>query len=312
MAKNMLDSSNKVRFHSGQDYEFNQQIDPHSGVYQHRYPEIPQSALVMLNMMYQDAESLTGVKAFSTGGGITGAGMGQTAAGVRGALDAASKRELAILRRFAEGITKVGRKIISMNASFLDEREVVRLTNSTFIEVRRDDLNGKFDLELSITTAEEDESKAQQLAFMLQTASGEDPSLRKMILSEIARLRKMPELAQKIIDFNPEPDEMQQQLQQLQMKKLEAEIQLLQAQAQEASAGGALKGAKIEVESSRSAMLQNKADRDTLNYVEQEGGITHNRKVELETIKRDANKELSDNAHMTSLLKERMRQGMPK
>ena len=312
MAKNMLDSSNKVRFHSGQDYEFNQQIDPKSGVYQHRYPEIPQSALVMLNMMYQDAESLTGVKAFSTGGGITGAGMGQTAAGVRGALDAASKRELAILRRFAEGITKVGRKIISMNASFLDEREVVRLTNSTFIEVRRDDLNGKFDLELSITTAEEDESKAQQLAFMLQTASGEDPSLRKMILSEIARLRKMPELAQKIIDFNPEPDEMQQQLQQLQMQKLQAEIQLLQAQAQEASAGGALKGAKIEVESSRSSMLQNKADRDTLNYVEQEGGITHNRKVELETIKRDANKELSDNAHMTSLLKERMRQGMPK
>ena len=312
MAKNMLDSSNKVRFHSGQDYEFNQQIDPHSGVYQHRYPEIPQSALVMLNMMYQDAESLTGVKAFSTGGGITGAGMGQTAAGVRGALDAASKRELAILRRFAEGITKVGRKIISMNASFLDEREVVRLTNSTFIEVRRDDLNGKFDLELSITTAEEDESKAQQLAFMLQTASGEDPSLRKMILSEIARLRKMPELAQKIIDFNPEPDEMQQQLQQLQMQKLEAEIQLLQAQAQEASAGGALKGAKIEVESSRSSMLQNKADRDTLNYVEQEGGITHNRKVELETIKRDANKELSDSAHMTSLLKERMRQVMPK
>ena len=312
MAKNMLDSSNKVRFHSGQDYEFNQQIDPHSGVYQHRYPEIPQSALVMLNMMYQDAESLTGVKAFSTGGGITGAGMGQTAVGVRGALDAASKRELAILRRFAEGITKVGRKIISMNASFLDEREVVRLTNSTFIEVRRDDLNGKFDLELSITTAEEDESKAQQLAFMLQTASGEDPSLRKMILSEIARLRKMPELAQKIIDFNPEPDEMQQQLQQLQMQKLEAEIQLLQAQAKEASAGGDLKGAKIEVESSRSSMLQNKADRDTLNYVEQEGGITHNRKVELETIKRDANKELSDNAHMTSLLKERMRQGMPK
>ena len=312
MAKNMLDSSNKVRFHSGQDYEFNQQIDPHSGVYQHRYPEIPQSALVMLNMMYQDAESLTGVKAFSTGGGITGAGMGQTAAGVRGALDAASKRELAILRRFAEGITKVGRKIISMNASFLDEREVVRLTNSTFIEVRRDDLTGKFDLELSISTAEEDESKAQQLAFMLQTASGEDPSLRKMILSEIARLRKMPELAQKIIDFNPEPDEMQQQLQQLQMQKLEAEIQLLQAQAQEASAGGALKGAKIEVESSRSSMLQNKADRDTLNYVEQEGGITHNRKVELETIKRDANKELSDNARMTSLLKERMRQVMPK
>ena len=312
MAKNMLDSSNKVRFHSGQDYEFNQQIDPHSGVYQHRYPEIPQSALVMVNMMYQDAESLTGVKAFSTGGGITGAGMGQTAVGVRGALDAASKRELAILRRFAEGITKVGRKIISMNASFLDEREVVRLTNSTFIEVRRDDLTGKFDLELSITTAEEDESKAQQLAFMLQTASGEDPSLRKMILSEIARLRKMPELAQKIIDFNPEPDEMQQQLQQLQMQKLEAEIQLLQAQAHEASAGGALKGAKIEVESSRSAMLQNKADRDTLNYVEQEGGITHNRKVELETIKRDANKELSDNAHMTSLLKERMRQVMPK
>jgi hypothetical protein len=83
------------------------------------YPEIPNSALNMLNLQNNEAESLTGVKAFNSG--ISGSALGNTATGIRSALDAASKRELGILRRLADGINQIGRKIISMNSEFLSD-----------------------------------------------------------------------------------------------------------------------------------------------------------------------------------------------
>src|SRR5699024_2992542 len=122
-------------------------------------------------------------------------------------LDAVSKRELSILRRISEGFKEIGRKIISMNAEFLSEEETVRITNSEFVQVRRDDLAGNFDITLTISTAEADNATAEELAFMLQTMGdklGQD--VMKMILAKIATLRKMPDLAKEIENYAPEPD----------------------------------------------------------------------------------------------------------
>lgn len=109
-AKGMLDVVNRRRFDAGQDYEFNPTVNPQLGHVEHTYPEIPQSALVMLQMQNQEAEALTGVKAFS--GGLSGNAYGDVAAGIKGILDAASKREMAILRRLANGLCMIGKKII--------------------------------------------------------------------------------------------------------------------------------------------------------------------------------------------------------
>ena len=46
---------------------------------------------------------------------------------------------------------------------------------------------------------------------------------------EIARLTKMPELAKRIETFKPQPDPMQQQLQQLEMQKIQMEIEKMKA-----------------------------------------------------------------------------------
>ena len=187
--KDMLDSSNRRKFEKGLDYEFNPTVDPRAGVFMHTYPEIPNSAQFMLQAQNLEAESLTGVKAFNQG--ISSQSLGDVASGIRSALDAASKRELGILRRLAYGIVEIGRKIIAMNGEFLSEKEIVRITNNDFVEIRRDDLYGNFDLELTISTAEEDDNKAQELAFMLQTMGNSlDPSMSQMILADIARLRK--------------------------------------------------------------------------------------------------------------------------
>jgi hypothetical protein len=240
-----------------------------------------------------EAESLTGVKAFASG--ISGKGLGDTAASVRGALDAASKRELAILRRLADCLIDVGRKIIAMNSEFLSEEEVVRITDEQFIQIRRDDLAGEFDLSLSISTAEEDAKKAEELAFMYQTGGPNmDPQLGKMILADIARLRKMPDFAKKIEDYQPQPSPLEQ-------AKVEKEMQLLDAQIQKelalankhnadaAAAGGRgirdqtqgqLNQAKVSEVTGNAKKANSEADIKDLEYLDKESGKEHLRAVD--------------------------------
>lgn len=273
MRKDMLDTTNRRKFEKGLDYEFNQNVDPRQGVFMHTFPEIPASAQFMLQLQNMEAESLTGVKAFNQG--ISGQSLGDVAAGIRGALDAASKRELGILRRLSAGIIEIGRKFISMNSEFLSEEEVIRITNDEFVTVRRDDLAGSFDLKLSISTAEEDNNKAQELAFMLQTMGNSmDPELSKMILSDIARLRKMPDLAHRIEAYQPQPDPLMQKKAELEIALLEAQIEEKKAHAQALLSGASLDGAKA-------GNLQSDTDLKNLDFVEQESGVKQERAKEL-------------------------------
>src|SRR5690554_6718751 len=108
-----LDMVNERKFRQGQDYVYNPQagIHPANAVHTHKFPEIPNSALTIWELQHQEAESMSGVKAFS--GGISGSAYGQVATGIKGALDATSKREMAILRRLAKGMIEIGKKIIA-------------------------------------------------------------------------------------------------------------------------------------------------------------------------------------------------------
>jgi hypothetical protein len=278
--KDMLDATNRRKFDKGLDYEFNQGVDPRQGVFMHTYPEIPQSAQFMLQLQNMEAESLTGVKSFSQG--VSGSSLGDVAAAVRGALDAASKRELGILRRLSNGIIRIGRKIIAMNAEFLSDEEVIRITNDQFVKVRRDDLPGNFDLKLSISTAEEDNNKAEQLAFLLQTVGPNgDPDLMKMVLSDIMRLRKMPDLAHKIEAFQPQPDPLQQQKAMLEVELLKAQIAKENAAAIKYQADAQLGVAKSNTEAAVAGNIKSDTDQKNLDFVEQESGVKQERAKEL-------------------------------
>lgn len=281
MRKDMLDATNRRKFEKGLDYEFNAGVNPAEGVFTHKYPEIPQSAMVMLTLQNQEAESLTGVRSFSQG--VSGASLGQVAAGVRGALDAASKRELGILRRLSAGIVEIGRKLISMNAEWLSEEEVIRITNDDFVTVRRDDLAGNFDLKLSISTAEEDEHKASELAFMLQTMGNTaDPGLAKMILADIARLRKMPDLAERIEKFQPQPDPVAQKKQELEIAELQARINEINSKATLNQAQAGHVGAKTD-------HVKSETDQNNLDFVEQESGVKQERDLQRQGAQAEAN-----------------------
>lgn len=270
--KDMLDVTNRRKFDKGEDYEFNANVDPRQGVYMHTSPEIPQSAPLMIQYQNNEAESLTGVKSFSQG--IASQALGDVAAGIRGALDAASKRELGILRRLAQGIVDIGYKFVSMNAEFLSEEEVVRITNDDFVSVRRDELAGNFDLKLSISTAEADNQKAQELAFMLQTMGNSLPfEMSQMVLSDIARLRNMPDLAKRIEKYQPQPDPLAQ-------RKAELEIALLEAQIAETQSKAIENRASAGYKATQAGNVQSDTDLKNLDYVEQESGVKQARDVE--------------------------------
>jgi hypothetical protein len=265
IAKGMLDTLNRRRYDRGQDYEFNPSLSPANGFYQHKYPEIPASALTMLQLQNQEAESMSGVKAFS--GGLSGTAFGDVAAGIRGMLDAASKREMSILRRLAEGMELIGRKLIAMNQAFLSEEEVVEITNSQFVTVLRSDIQGEYNVKVDIETGEVEEAKAQDLGFMLQTMGPNLPfEMVKLILVQIAKLKRMPELAHMLENYQPQPDPLAEKLKELEIAKIEAEIARLQTQAM--------------LDQAKARATASEADIKDLNFLEQETGTQHAREMQ--------------------------------
>lgn len=273
-AKGMLDTVNRRKFDRGEDYEFNPQMPPNAGIFQHQYPEIPASALQVIQMQSQEAESLTGVKAFS--GGLSGQAYGDVAAGIRGMLDASAKREMSILRRLAAGMEEIGRKIVAMNQAFLSEEEVIQVTNEQFVKVTREDLKGQFNIKVDLSTAEIEEAKAQDLGFMLQTMGNTLPfEMTQHILVEIARLKRMPKLAKMMESYKPQPDPLQEKLKELEIAKIDAQIAELRAKAM-------LAEAKARSEASE-------ADLKDLDFLEQETGTKHAREMQKQQAQAESN-----------------------
>lgn len=285
MRKDMLDVVNRRKYANGEDYEFNQTVDPRMGVHMHTFPEIPQSAQYLLDQQRFESESITGVRPF----GATSADTASATA-ARDAMDAASKRETSILRRLAEGIKVIGHKIISMNQEFLSDSEIIRVTNDEFVEIKREDLAGQFDLVLDISTAEEDNSKAQELAFMLQTVGpNTDPSMTTMIMADIADLRRMPELAERLRNYQPQPDPMAVALQQAELQKLQLENTKIQYEIAKLESDTQLNKEKAGVEAVKQGNIQADTDLKNLEYVEQELGVEHERQLQKDGAQANAN-----------------------
>ena len=275
--KNTLDPVNRTRFYNGENFEFNGSKED---FWDGSYNQLPSSVFNVIELQNNEIESLTGVKGFS--GGITGASLGSTATGARGALDATATRRLDLVRNIAENLIKpLMRKWMAYNAEFLLEEQVVRITNEEFVTIRRDDLEGRIDIDISISTSEDNAAKAQELAFMLQTIGpNEDPSVRRMLMAEIARLQKMPDLAKKLEEYQPEPDPVAMRMQELQVALLEAQVANERAKGKENEVDVYLKTAKAQTEAAKAKALSSEADLKDLSFLEKESGIEHAKALE--------------------------------
>lgn len=307
-AKGTMDQVNLHKFRNGQDFEFNANQNPQHSIFTQNFPNIPESAPFILNMVNTDSESLTGVRAFQ-GTGVSGVNLGQTAEAVRTATDAATKRETGIVRRLGNGLVEVARKFLTMNALFLEEEEVVRVTNNNFVPVKRDDLAGDFDLRINVSTPEEDQSKSQNLSFILQTLGNNlPPEVPIKIMAKIVKLHKLPDLAHYLDTWEPQPDPMQEALKELELAKIKAETALLNAQAREADAKSFVQEAKVGVENARASQMQSQTDKNNLDFYDKANGTDHQRALEMQQRKLDTdvvNTTLKNQAQLDALDKQR-------
>lgn len=272
--KGALDPVNRKKFLKGENFEFN---GTPGDFWQGSYNQLPSSAFDMLNLQNNEIESQTGVKSFS--GGISGNALGSTATGARGALDATATRRLNLVRNMSENMIKpIMRKWMAYNAEFLEEEEVIRITNDEYVPIRRDDLAGKIDIDISISTSEDNAAKSQELSFLLQTVGpNEDPSIRREIMAQIMDLMRMPEQAKKIRDYQPQVDPVQQKMQELQIAKLEAEIEKIRADAAnklassvENEADRDEKLAQAELKRAQARKLMSEADNLDLDFLKKD------------------------------------------
>ena len=281
--KGFLDSPNQRRFENGMDYQYNPMLGrPDQMLVQHTFPAIPGSALDMIGLNTQEAGSLTGVQT-----NVNGDNYNDVAAvGIKGVLAASSKRETSILRRLAKVVSRVGTKITQMNMAFLSEKEVVRITNDKFVTVRKEDIQGKYDTRCDVSSAEADAAKSQKLAFMLQTIGPSvDFSITKKIMAEIARLDKMESLAHDLENYEPQPDPIQQAMQEASLAEIQAKIAKLQAETAESQARAAHFAAQARLAGST-------ADGKDLDFVERETGTTHARDMQKQQGQAEGNQDL--------------------
>ena len=303
--KGALDPRNREKFLNGKNFEFNGST---TDFWQGQYNQIPGSAFDMIALMNNEIESITGTKSFS--GGINSGSLGSTATGARGAMDATATRRMNLVRNVAENLVKpLMRKWMAYNAEFLEDEEVVRVTNAEYVPVRRDDLSGRVDIDITIATAEDNAAKSQELSFLLQTLGpNEDPEIRKHIMADIMELMRMPDQAKRIRDFQPQVDPAEAEMKKLQLENLRLENESLRAlvadrnaRAGENVVDAELKKAKIRYEDMRTRKLGSETDYTDLKFVKEDEGFAHLESVELMERKHEQMMELAREKHRANL-----------
>lgn len=224
----------KANYENGKTVYFRHGLDPKIAIHKTTVNSIPQSVFNIIEMQTNDAESLTGTKSFS--GGIGSQALGSVAAGIRSAMDATSKRELSILRRLNQLFNDMARLTIANNQAFLDEEEIIRISNG-YTKIRRDDLAGEFDLIVDVSTPEKDNETAEKLFKLMQTnAATMDPKLAGLHYVKLADLWKLPDLARKVEEFvnTPKtPDPRQEEILNNELEASRLKLRMMQKEMEE-------------------------------------------------------------------------------
>jgi len=271
-----LSALNKKRFLNGKNFEFNGSA---ADFYEGNYNAIPNSVFNVMNMVNSETDSMTGTKGFSSG--IDGGALGSTAKAAGGVLDAVSVRRLDIVRNIAENLVKpLMRKWMSYNSEFLRPEEVIRVTNDEFVPIKRDDLKGMVDINIHVSTAEDNDAKAKELAFMLQTGQQTmDAGSLKLIQIELFRLKKMPELAKALEEYEPTPDPYVEEMKILEKEKLKAEIRERNSRASENAVDIRAKNAQAALNEARARELDSSTDLKDQEFTRKADGTEFSEKM---------------------------------
>jgi hypothetical protein len=299
----------KANYEKGNTVYFRHGLDPRTAIHRQNVDSVPASVFQLIQTQNAEAESLSGTKAFSEG--ISGNAFGAVAAGARGAMDATSKRELSILRRLSEMFKDIARMTVAMNQAFLEEEEVIRITNQ-FVAIRRDDLTGDFDFDMDISTPERDNETSQKLTMLLQTnAASMNPVIMHKMYKKLAMLWKMPDLADDLGEYtppqaNPIEEEMMKvqletaKLENIKLKKqieeLDSRITERVSRAIENQSDITEKEAKASFESAKARKMNSESDLNDQRFLDAHDGTDIQKKMAVNAQQHDANMSAQEKA----------------
>ena len=305
MAQGMLDPAEERKRQAGQDYKFNPAIDPTRGIVQEKFPELPQSALQMLNMMQGSMESTSGKKMF--GDGLNSGAYGDVAKGIDSVVNTTTQRTMSNVRKFNKPFVAIIKKMAEVNRQFITDDKVIALSDNEFKTIRPNELQSSINIKIQVSTPELDDRAANDLGFLVQTLGDSvPPKAKNMMLSDIARLKKRPDLAKMLLDL-PEPGPTEQELEMhgLQVQLLQAQIANEQAKGVENLADENLKNAKAETEIAKTKVLYSTADNQDLDFLQKRDGTSEKRAQE-------ANDADYANKAKTTLIEQNLMQGEDK
>ena len=290
--KNSYEKGNTVYYRSG--------FNPQQAIYRKDVQQVGSTPFDVINWQAQDASELTGTKAFSGPGGAKMGGAKQD----RDSMDATAKRELSILRRLSDMLfVDMARMTISMNQVFLSEEEVIRVTDKEFVTIKRDDLQGEFDLKIKVSTPERDDDQANKIMTLMQTnAANMDPEISKMHYVKMAELWKIDDLAEAVANYQPQPNPQQQELMSLQIEEQKLKNAILMKQMEDTDskiaerlsrseenmvADSAVKRAKAEQALATADKLRSETDILDQSFIDVQSGMKRQQEVEDQQFKAD-------------------------
>ena len=198
------------------------------------FNQMPATIFNMFEMIQRENESLSGVSNLAQG--LDSRALNSaTASSI--ASSAGQKRMMEIVRRYSELIKELMRKWISYNKVYLNEKEVIRISGE-YIPFTPDDIDGAYDIDITVGVDGVEENKANQMTMLMQQISGlagnVDPAIIHSLLAKLSDIWGFPDIAQKLEAYEPpKPDPMQQEIAGLEIEKLKAEIEKLKSEAHE-------------------------------------------------------------------------------
>lgn len=211
-AKNAMEKGNTT-YYSGN-------MHPRDAIWKNDVQPLGSTQFDIIAREEKKASELSGSIAFAgpSSNPKLGGGVGQ-----KSSMDSTAQRRLSVLRRIGTMFEDMARMTVAMNQVYLSETEIVRSTGDQFVTIARDDLEGRLDFNVEISTPEKDEEQANRIMTLMQTnAASQKPETVEMMYVKMLELWKMPEEAQAIRDQQPPPpDPRQERLLDLQIQKEE-------------------------------------------------------------------------------------------
>lgn len=256
--KGAIDYVNLGKLQRGEKYV---ELNNLNGMTDGSYNQIPASSFNVYDMITKENELLSGAN--SQMEGIDSATIGRTASGVNQVMGAAQRHMIVIVRVIAEMYKDMFNKWAIYNTEFLDDEQAFQIAG-VLANLDKSQVSGDINIEMNINLDAMNSQKLQQINMLLQQSQtlgqAVPPMVIPLLVAEIFEGFGKYEYAKQIREYQPEPDPIQQQLQQLEMHKLQMEIAKIEAEI-------ALTQAKAIESESKAVESQSRADNTDMDTI---------------------------------------------